>query len=101
MSAHGAIFLIKQSILYGSAISLSLSALMWAFRLLPLMIWVTLPGWILSWGTIAILRGENWTHLDGIGLTIMTVGDAAFYSWICFILMRRRARRTRVSRHLS
>jgi hypothetical protein len=68
--------------------------LTWGFKALPLTIWVAWPGFLLSWGMIILLRGnENWPQdrFDLIGIILATIGNAAFYSWISFIVMRRKA----------
>src|SRR5438552_6813184 len=47
------------------------------------------PG-LIAWGTIIVLRGENWSHRDAIGLLLLTVGNAFFYSWFCFFALSRK-----------
>ena len=79
-----------QSVLLGAAIAGALSRAMWAFKAMPLLIWVTLPGWLFAWGLIIALRGEQWLHRDAIGVILVTIGNAALYSWVCFRIMRRR-----------
>ena len=88
MSGRGTIKF--KSVLFGTAISCCLTGLMWAFKLMPLLIWITLPGWLLAWGTIIVLHGEHWVYFDAIERTLITVGNAGFYTWICFLIIRRK-----------
>jgi len=83
------------SIFLGSATSVALTLLLWAFRgsiLAYLLLWLTWPGWLLAWGTIIALGGEGWEHFDAIGRSLITVGNAACFSW-AYILISTRKRR--------
>src|SRR5437667_12623486 len=80
----------SKCVLLGTAISAGLTLFIWAFKLMAVLIWITLPGWLIAWGTIIVLRGENWSHRDAIGLLLLTVGNAFFYSWFCFFALSRK-----------
>jgi hypothetical protein len=82
-----------RGILWGSAISLILSGLMWAFKLAPILIWVTFPGWLFAWGTLILLRAENWKYFGAALILLVTIGDAAFYSWIFLVVMKRKRKK--------
>lgn len=77
-----------QSVLLGSAISGALTLLL-ALKLFSILIVPTLPGWLLAWGTTIALGGKNWKHGDAMGVALVTIGNAVFYGWICFLILRR------------
>jgi hypothetical protein len=79
-----------QSVLVGTAISAGLTLFMWISKSMAVLIWITLPGWLLAWGTIIVLRGENWLHRDAIGMFLLMVGNAIFYSWLCVFILNRK-----------
>ncbi len=76
--------------LIGTATSTGLTLFMWASKMMAVLIWVTLPGWLFAWGTIVVLRGANWLHRDAIGMLLLTAGNAFFYSWFCFFALSRK-----------
>ena len=76
-------------VLLGTTISTGLTLFMWASKMMAVLIWITLPGWLFAWGTIIVSRGENWLHRDAIGLLLLTAGNAVFYSWFCFFALSR------------
>jgi hypothetical protein len=83
-----------KALLIGSTISFALTFLMWVLKLFYFLIWITLPGWLLSWGAVALMHAENWKHLKAIGITLLTVGNAFFYGLVVLLIMQRKTRAT-------
>lgn len=81
-----------KAMLIGSTISFTLTGLMWVFKVFYFLVWITLPGWLLSWATIALLHAENWKHFQAIGITLLTVGNAFFYGLVVLLIMRKKRR---------
>jgi len=81
---------------FASGISLFLTTLMWAFKMLPVLIWVAFPGLLLAWGTVILLHAEEWKHSDALVVTLVTVGNAAFYS-VVLLLIKLRAEKSPLS----
>lgn len=73
-----------KAMLIRSAISLALIGLTWVFELFYFLKWITFPGGLLSWGTIALLHGENWKNLRAIGITLLTVTMLSFTVCLSF-----------------
>lgn len=76
-------------VLFGSGMSVFLSLLMWAFQMMPVLIWITFPGWLLAWATIALLQAQEWKHASKLALVLVTVGNATLYSGILLLIKRR------------
>jgi hypothetical protein len=79
--------LIPQAILIGTGISGGLTLLVWVTKMSAVFIWIMLPGFLLAWGAIVVLHGQAWQHRDAIMLILVTLGNAAFYSWISFLIL--------------
>ena len=77
-------------ILLGTVISTALTLFLWVSKMMAVLIWITLPGWLFAWGTIIVLRGDHWMHRDAIGLLLLTAGNSVFYSWFCFFALSRK-----------
>lgn len=76
-------------ILIGSSVSMAFTLVMWALKAMPVLIWFTLPGWILVWTVTAALLPvgiDQWRYFDVFMVSLLTVSNAAFYSWALYIL---------------
>jgi hypothetical protein len=76
--------LLFASLFLGSFISCVLSIAMWTLRIGPWFppFW---PGWFLAIAS-TVVNGGHWNTWTGIA--IATIGNALFYAWISFLVIR-------------
>ena len=47
------------------------------------------PGWLLAWLAVIVFRWHQPADHKILGLLLLTIGNAAFYSWCLWLLLRK------------
>jgi hypothetical protein len=55
-------------------------------------LWIGLPGWILAWATVIVLRMQPDDHRI-LGIALIGVGNAGFYALCWWFLLRKAYRK--------